>query len=25
MGLGWKPPLTSEVGLAQLMQMPSEL
>jgi nucleoside-diphosphate-sugar epimerase len=24
MGLGWKPPLTSEVGLAQLMQMPSE-
>jgi nucleoside-diphosphate-sugar epimerase len=25
MGLGWKPPLTSEVGLAQLMQMPGEL
>ncbi len=25
MGLGWKPPLTSEAGLAQLMQMPSEL
>ena len=25
MGLGWKTPLTSEVGLAQLMQMPSEL
>jgi nucleoside-diphosphate-sugar epimerase len=25
MGLGWKPPLTSEAGLAQLMQMPGEL
>jgi nucleoside-diphosphate-sugar epimerase len=25
MGLGWTPPLTSEAGLAQLMQMPSEL
>jgi UDP-glucose 4-epimerase len=25
MGLGWKPPLTSEAGLAQLMQKPSEL
>jgi nucleoside-diphosphate-sugar epimerase len=24
MQLGWKPPLTSEVGLARLMQMPSE-
>ena len=25
MGLGWKPPLTSEAGLAQLMRMPGEL
>jgi nucleoside-diphosphate-sugar epimerase len=25
MGLGWKPPLTSEAGLVQLMQMPGEL